>query len=135
MLGQPEHTALARRALANLERQLARRRVPFTIGAFDGWGGLVYTWLYLARLWNDRTLVEKALAALPKIEQALEEDDYLDIVRGCAGGIRRCSPFTGKPATRNPSSWRNAWATAWWRRREPSAKRSGGRPNRFRSTP
>lgn len=87
ILQRPEDIRLARRVLANLDRQLERRKGVATVGAFDGWGGLVYTWLSLARLWDEPALVEKARAVLPRIRETLERDEDLDVVRGSAGGI------------------------------------------------
>ncbi len=87
ILGEPEHTTLAREALANLDHQLERQGEVITVGGFDGWGGLVYTWLHLGRLWRDEGLVQKAIDAVPKFEELIDQDDDMDIVRGCAGGI------------------------------------------------
>lgn len=87
ILRQPEHTRLARQALAELDRQLERQdRVSF-VGGFDGWGGLVYTWLHLGLLWKEDGLVEKALGTLPKIDEMIPHDEDLDLIRGSVGGI------------------------------------------------
>lgn len=87
ILGRPEDTKLARLCLANLDRQIARRERVTTVGGFDGWGGLIYAWLSVARLWNEASWTEKALRALPKTEAALENDEDLDLLRGSVGGI------------------------------------------------
>jgi lantibiotic modifying enzyme len=87
VLGRPQDTQLARQALASLDRQLERLdRVPF-VGGFEGWGGLVYVWLQLAILWRDDGLMEKAIGALARIAELVDEDEDLDVIRGAAGGI------------------------------------------------
>jgi type 2 lantibiotic biosynthesis protein LanM len=87
ILQRREDSLLARQSLAELDRQLKQRdRLPF-VGGFDGWGGLVYTWLRLGLLWGDESLVQKAVRAVPKIAELLVEDRDLDLIRGAAGGI------------------------------------------------
>ncbi|MEA2562623.1 MAG: hypothetical protein QOH06_4127 [Acidobacteriota bacterium] len=87
LLGRPEDTRLAREALADLDRMLARRERVAYVGGFDGYGGLVYTWLSLGLLWQDSELVDKAVQTLPKIAALIDGDEDIDIVRGCAGGL------------------------------------------------
>jgi len=87
ILQRPEDSLLARQSLAELDRQLERRdRVPF-VGGFDGWGGLLYTWLRLGLLWKDEEFMQKALRAVPKMAGLIDGDRDLDLIRGAAGGI------------------------------------------------
>ncbi len=38
-----------------------------TIGAFTGWGGIIYTYLHLAVLWQDPGLLQDALDAVAQL--------------------------------------------------------------------
>ncbi|MEM7516791.1 MAG: type 2 lanthipeptide synthetase LanM [Planctomycetota bacterium] len=88
VLGEPKFTVLAREALATLSHQLDRRDDVHFVGAYDGWGGLLYTWLYLGLLWQDEELIEKGDHAREKIAEILHKDGDLDLVRGSVGGIQ-----------------------------------------------
>ncbi|WP_428261349.1 type 2 lanthipeptide synthetase LanM family protein [Haliangium sp.] len=87
-LGRDEFSELARGAVATLRRQLDRRpRMVRYLGSYEGWGGLIYTWLHLAALWQDDALIEEARGFLPKIAPLIASDKELDIMRGSTGGI------------------------------------------------
>jgi type 2 lantibiotic biosynthesis protein LanM len=84
--GEERYTALARGALETARRQLASPEVPPLIGAFSGWGGILYTLLHLGSLWKDPALLAEAeeLAA-GRLTELLEQDESWDVITGSAG--------------------------------------------------
>jgi type 2 lantibiotic biosynthesis protein LanM len=91
----PEATGLARAAVATLRLQLAARPdgVPAmpgmaeSIGAFQGWGGIVWTLAQLGALWGDRELLAAAEAMAGRFPALLPGDDDLDLIGGTAGAL------------------------------------------------
>jgi type 2 lantibiotic biosynthesis protein LanM len=94
-----QYTTLARFGLATMRQQMERMKLQVTsIGGFNGWGGVIYTFAHLASLWKDWGLVaeaEKVVEALPPL---IEKDRQLDLIGGAAGCITgllslyRCAP-------------------------------------------
>jgi type 2 lantibiotic biosynthesis protein LanM len=84
--GEERFPALARAALEACRRRLQPPHSPLrSIGAFDGWGGIIYTLTHLGILWNEPALVteaERCVAALPRL---IDQDEDLDVVGGAAG--------------------------------------------------
>jgi type 2 lantibiotic biosynthesis protein LanM len=88
-------TALARDAVATLLDRLERQNDPprpgekreklTSIGAFQGWGGVVYALANLARLWRDDELAARALTLLEAIPPLLPADQDRDLIGGAAG--------------------------------------------------
>ena len=58
------------------------------IGAFVGWGGLIYTFSHLAELWQSAEFFERARTLLHEVERLIEEDHHYDVVAGAAGCLR-----------------------------------------------
>jgi type 2 lantibiotic biosynthesis protein LanM len=86
--GFDKYTELARRALATLRLRLEDRgQHIFSIGAFSGWGGIIYMLSHLGVLWNDSELFSYALGLVDRLPGLIEKDDALDLVGGCAGCI------------------------------------------------
>lgn len=84
--GDDDCRRLAERAWATSRVRLERRR-PQRLGAFDGWGGMLYAAHHLASLWQRPEIVDEALTWLPEIAAEAEGDEELDLVRGAAGCI------------------------------------------------
>jgi type 2 lantibiotic biosynthesis protein LanM len=96
--GEARWTDLAREAMSSL---LARfKDVPTTavtagkptpgpeaIGAFSGWGGILYAAAHLGSLWHDLDLLATAERLAEKIPPRIERDEDLDVVGGAAGAI------------------------------------------------
>lgn len=83
-----KHTALAQSALKALQRQVSARRDDIgLIGAFDGWGGVIYTLTHLGALWQRRDLFAEAEAIADRLPALITEDDVLDLYGGAAGCI------------------------------------------------
>ncbi|HEY0512223.1 MAG TPA: type 2 lanthipeptide synthetase LanM family protein [Thermoanaerobaculia bacterium] len=96
--GGKRFTALARAALESL---LARHpTVPdgkngkdggddsrLSIGAFTGWGGLLYTVAHLGSLWRDPALFAAGERMAERILPRIDGDEEIDVVGGSAGAI------------------------------------------------
>ena len=88
---EDRYTALARAALSSALHQAGNDAPPMpSVGAFTGWGGLIYVLSQLGALWSDADLVaeaERIVAILPRL---IEKDTAFDIVDGAAGCIGAC---------------------------------------------
>jgi class II lanthipeptide synthase len=86
--GFGEFTELARRALNTLRTRLENKSDHIrSIGAFDGWSGIIYMLSHLAALWHDSELHSYADSLLARLPGLLEKDKSLDIIGGSAGCI------------------------------------------------
>ena len=86
--GDVRYTTVARDGLRTLRRKAPTMRGQLKrIGAFNGWGSLIYLYSHLYALWGDAKLLDDADAALAQLEWAVDDDETLDIVGGAAGGI------------------------------------------------
>ncbi|MFL6195478.1 MAG: type 2 lanthipeptide synthetase LanM family protein [Thermoanaerobaculia bacterium] len=87
----PAAATLARAAVATLRLQLEARPDgepgPGSIGAFQGWGGIVWTFAHLGRLWRDDDLLAAGEALVERFPALLETDEDLDLIGGTAGAI------------------------------------------------
>jgi len=82
------YTALARAALMTLRSQLKKRESSLAwIGAFDGWGGLLYVLTHVAVLWRDSGLADEARSIVARVPDLIEKDDVFDVYGGAAGCI------------------------------------------------
>lgn len=88
VLGEERYTELARRAWRTvwLHAELLRPGLP-EIGAFEGWGGVLYTLTHLAALWDDETVRDQAAQVVETLAGFIERNDTYDVVRGSAGAI------------------------------------------------
>lgn len=57
------------------------------IGAFNGWGSVIYTFTHLSSLWNDKELLLEAEIILGRLPSLIERDRRFDIISGAAGCI------------------------------------------------
>ncbi len=96
---EERYTALARSALRTVRRQIERHPSVLTsIGAFGGWGGLIYTLTHLAVLWREPALLTEAEATVHRLSPLIEQDAQLDVIGGAAGclgnllGLYPCAP-------------------------------------------
>jgi type 2 lantibiotic biosynthesis protein LanM len=97
--GEERHTALARAALVALRRAAPREGTARqSIGAFGGWGGMIYALVHLGALWQEPALFAEAEAIVARLPALIAKDDQLDIFDGAAGCIAgllslyRCAP-------------------------------------------
>jgi type 2 lantibiotic biosynthesis protein LanM len=87
--GEPRFTALAAEALDSARRQLTGGASALPIvGAFSGWGGVIYALVHLAALWDDPSLLTEAeeVAAGP-LGDLGEGDSGWDLMMGAAGAV------------------------------------------------
>ena len=92
---EPRYTDTARRALRTLQRGLesaagpAADKRPFVggIGAFVGWGGIIYTLAHLRTLWREPKLIAQAVQWADVAAEAIEGDRDFDVISGAAGCI------------------------------------------------
>jgi type 2 lantibiotic biosynthesis protein LanM len=97
--GDERYTNLAQDALATLRAQVESGRSFLSgVGAFSGWGGVIYTLSHLSKLWDQPELLAEAEAVVERLPALIEQDEVLDIIGGAAGCIGslisfyRCSP-------------------------------------------
>jgi type 2 lantibiotic biosynthesis protein LanM len=85
--GEARFTALAERAFATLGHRLDHtgRELRF-VGAFQGWGGLLYLRAHLAALWRRPELLA-ADEPYERIATLLAEDEAVDVIAGTAGAL------------------------------------------------
>ena len=79
---------LAQATLTTLQHQIGQSQFSIkSIGAFDGWGGLIYALTHLGVLWDKPELLAEAEVYVEKLPELIEEDQVLDIIGGAAGCI------------------------------------------------
>jgi type 2 lantibiotic biosynthesis protein LanM len=83
--GQRRYTELARAALDTAMRPLKKSHGLETIGAFTGWGGIIYTLSSLGVIWAEPSLIEEAEALLDLLPDLIARDESLDVIGGAAG--------------------------------------------------
>jgi type 2 lantibiotic biosynthesis protein LanM len=88
-LGAPcgdSYTLLAEEALLSLRRQIAEQRSLFrVIGAFSGWGGVIYLLTHLGSIWKRPDLLSEAEEIVHMLPPLIGQDQDLDLLTGAAG--------------------------------------------------
>ncbi|HEY0602084.1 MAG TPA: type 2 lanthipeptide synthetase LanM family protein [Herpetosiphonaceae bacterium] len=91
---EARYTDLARAAATTMRRQIARREFnDAAIGAFEGWGGVIYALTHLSMLWDDPTLLAEANDLLDLLPPLIEQDSAFDFMIGSAGCIASLLAF------------------------------------------
>lgn len=82
------YTDLAHSALHTLRHQVqkAKGHVSF-IGGFNGWGGVIYTFSHLGKLWQKKDLLSEAEEITDFLCPLIKQDQQFDIIGGAAGCI------------------------------------------------
>jgi type 2 lantibiotic biosynthesis protein LanM len=84
--GEDRFTELAMAGLTTQLRLLERSGIPLApIGAFTGFGGLIYELARLAVLWDRPDLRQRAEALAEALAPLIEQDEQLDVLGGAAG--------------------------------------------------
>ncbi len=65
----------------------ASPEVMSTVGAFTGWGGIIYTHLHLASLWQAPSLLQEARDTTARLAPLIARDQRFDVIDGAAGGL------------------------------------------------
>jgi type 2 lantibiotic biosynthesis protein LanM len=87
--GEDGFTDLARAATVTFRDQISQSRIRISnIGAYSGWGGVVWTLTHLGLLWGeDDLLVEAERVASEKIAPRIRDDENSDLISGAAGAL------------------------------------------------
>lgn len=86
--GEERYTDVARKALFAQKQQIATDPQAVTgVGAFNGWGGIIYALAHLGRLWKDDALLAEAESYARRLPELIAEDEMLDLIAGSAGAI------------------------------------------------
>jgi type 2 lantibiotic biosynthesis protein LanM len=86
--GERRFTVLAQQACETILRRLEKNEASVkSIGAFSGWGGMIYALSHLGALWHETELLGKAEAIVATLRSLIEQDEHLDIITGAAGCI------------------------------------------------
>jgi type 2 lantibiotic biosynthesis protein LanM len=86
--GEERYLVLAQSALRGFRRQTDRFRDKIeSVGAFQGWGGILYLLTALGCLWRQPQLIEEAAALAATLPALIERDRHYDVVGGAAGCI------------------------------------------------
>lgn len=85
--GEERYDRLARLALGTARRRLEADPAALgQIGAFSGWGGLVYTFTHLGLLWEEPGWLAEAEGLAARMP-AIENDEAFDLIAGSAGAL------------------------------------------------
>jgi type 2 lantibiotic biosynthesis protein LanM len=88
MSGDERYRQLAEEAVRTLQSQIEGNPETFKdVGAFSGWGGIIYLYTHLGVLWQDQNWFTRAEEAIQRSVSLLQEDTMLDIMAGAAGYI------------------------------------------------
>lgn len=88
LTGEDHHRALATRCVSTMRSAIEHaRKVWKPIGAFEGWGGVIYGLCGLASALDDRSLVADAESIVEILPPLIEQDENLDVISGAAGCI------------------------------------------------
>ncbi|MBD2340311.1 type 2 lantipeptide synthetase LanM [Calothrix sp. FACHB-156] len=97
--GEQRYTNLAQAALRTMRYLAEKFRSDIkSIGAFGGWGGIIYTFTHLGVLWDQPELLTEAQKIVNHLPNLIEQDEEFDIISGAAGcivsllGLYRCQP-------------------------------------------
>ncbi|MEB3319114.1 MAG: type 2 lanthipeptide synthetase LanM family protein [Cyanobacteriota bacterium] len=86
--GEVRHLHLAQATLRTIRQQLSETEDNIQInGGFSGWGGVLYVFAHLGRLWHDEELLEAAHACARQMRVWAPDDQEFDVMSGNAGGI------------------------------------------------
>jgi len=87
LTGETRFTGLARAGLVTLRDQIRQgREILSNIGAYAGWGGLVWVLTHLGELWGDEELLAEAeRIAHDEISSGIPIDENNDLISGASG--------------------------------------------------
>ncbi len=86
--GNKKYTAISQSGLITLRRLIKRNKSWLnSLGAYGGWGGVIYTYSHLGALWHNPSLYKEAEDLALSVAHLIEKDRYFDITAGVAGFI------------------------------------------------
>lgn len=84
--GNPSYAVLARDVIRTLTHRMDQLQAPVrSVGAFAGWGGIIYVLAHLAVLWKDCDLLARAADLTRTLPDLIDADEDFDIIGGSAG--------------------------------------------------
>lgn len=100
--GDERHTALARGAIAAVKAGLDEYVSTAAVGGIGGSASVVYALSSLATIWGDPDLHAVAVSAVRTLAPAVDADDRLDVLVGCAGAIPVLLAMAGRSQQPEP---------------------------------
>ncbi|HEX4966781.1 MAG TPA: type 2 lanthipeptide synthetase LanM family protein [Thermoanaerobaculia bacterium] len=91
--GEPRFSRLARAAVVTFRAQVfldqTKPDSPLldSIGAFSGWGGILYALTHLGVLWEDESFLDDAQQVAERLAPGIEGDETCDVIAGAAGAL------------------------------------------------
>jgi type 2 lantibiotic biosynthesis protein LanM len=88
LTGEERYRELAWGAVRTMRRKFdSKPSQPAMVGGFLGWGGLLYAYTQLGKLWQRLDLLDRAETCVPMLEALIPQDDSFDVLGGSAGAI------------------------------------------------
>lgn len=85
---QDRYRELAQAGMRSVLHQVEYEgRLISSIGAFNGWAGLIYTLTHLGSLWQQPEMLYMAVEWVERLPALISKDEQLDIIGGAAGCI------------------------------------------------
>lgn len=86
--GEERYTTLAGQALATTRHKASQlKKYLKSVGAFDGWSSLIYSFTHLGVLWNQPDLLAEAAGYAELVAELVGQDEAFDLLSGSAGAI------------------------------------------------
>jgi type 2 lantibiotic biosynthesis protein LanM len=86
--GIAKYTDLAQAACTSVKEQVKEfRDSQWSVGAYSGWGGIIYLYTHLGMLWQDQALLDEAEELVKMLSDQVDKDQALDVLGGVAGCI------------------------------------------------
>ncbi len=86
--GNTRYTDMVEAAYITMHKQVERMREQLkSIGAYDGWGSVIYVLSHLGVIWNDPTLLSEAEEIVELLPDIIKQDTVFDLLSGSAGCI------------------------------------------------
>src|SRR5699024_11040872 len=84
----PKYKKLARKSLNTVLNTINDQSyTPSSVSAFSGHFSIIYSLLYLSKLWDDKKLLDKCYELFPSIDSLSVEDEEMDLIAGLSGAI------------------------------------------------
>jgi type 2 lantibiotic biosynthesis protein LanM len=88
LTGNVDYMQMARKALYTMRKEVAALKKQMkALGAFDGWGGIIYVLTHLGSLWNEPEVLTEAEEIVEMLPELIEQDKTFEIMAGVAGCI------------------------------------------------
>ena len=84
--GERRYRILAEQTCESMLRRLEENKSSLaSVGAFSGWGAVIYALTHLGSLWCERELLDRANAIVATLAKLIGQDEHLDLIAGTAG--------------------------------------------------